>query len=447
MGLIPKTLKFESGDTGIWASAGSGIIYEFSPDTGSRTKPLVRSYGGKKVLMWGRDNLLPYHNRTLLDRSDIRQQLINANVALTAGQELAPYMRVDNDGDGARDTKWVDDKQIQRLIDDLYLNEVYTDTLQDLRENGNSWTEAILNNGRLKVTGTQSLDACECRLAEPIIKGGRVDTLLYADWKATHLAAGDIEEIPLLDSKRPIFTRHSGPLKLAIHVKKHYSGNPHYTHVEWGGTKIWEKIAQKIKEYHLSGLDNNYGWRLHVQVPWSYLQQRKEQLRTAEENSTLTDEQLTIKVKSEIQSLIDQASAGTRNNGKPLYTWIMDNLPNPTEWKVTPIKTDQGDDSYLKLLEIADKKAMNGHGLHPVLGGLQTTGNLGSGSEIMHLTNYHVKFMTPEIRRIALRPIEAILKFNLPDKWRDGRRIGVLDKEMTTQDTSRSGIVTGGIAA
>lgn len=434
--LKPKTLKL---DANIWASTESGIVYEFTDRQYSRTKPHERSYGGRKVIMWGSDNMLPYYNRDLLANNDIKQKLVNTDVALTAGQQLTPYQIVDKDGNGTRDKKWIVDPKVEKLIDELYLNEFYTDTLQDLKENGNSWPEFLLNNGRSKITSVQSLDAVDCRLESPG-KGRPVDTLLVADWKYLHLRSEDITAIPLLDSRRPQIIRGQGPMKVAMHVKKHYSGQPYYSLVEWHGTKIWTRISDLIPQYHESGLNKNYGWRLHVQVPWSYLEDRIAKLVTASDG-TLSEEQAMVKVKKEIQSQIDTASAGVKNNGKPLYSWIMDNMGTATEWKVTEIKSDRGDDSYLKLLDVADRKHMNGHGINPILAGQQATGMLGSGSEILNLVNYHTKFLTPETRRIAMSPINVILKTNLPGKWAEGIRIGVEDIEMATQDKAPGGTV------
>ncbi len=437
MSLKPKTIKIAPD---VWASSETGVVYDFTDRQYSRTKPHKKRFGNIEIVSWGSDNLLPYYNRQLLAENDVKQKIINTDVDLILGKGLTPVQVVEDPKDGTKKIKFIYDPQLEDFIEDFMLNEFFRETLLDLKEMGNSWPEYLLNNGRSKCTSVMSMDAVDCRLSTLNKNSERPDseTLYVADWKYSQLKPTDIESVPLLHVRNPILGKFR---KCAIHIKQQYSGQPYYTLVEWNGTKIWTRISGLVPEFHESALKNGANMRYHLKVPWSYLENRITQVKRNPDNE-LTEEQIFIKVKKEIAKELDDVLNGAKNAGKTLNTWINDNLPNgqAAEWKIETIQTDLKDDSYVELLKTADRKHMNGHGLHPVLAGLETTGTLSSGSEILNLVNYHVQFKTPTIRRTAMKAINPILKLNFPEKWENGIRLGIEDTTLTTQDQNKQGI-------
>lgn len=433
MGLKPKTLKLESSPN-IWMSTASGNVYEFADKNNSRTKPQEQRYGRHKVVKWGTDNLLPYHNRQLLADNDIKQNLINTDVDITCGKGLVFYQLTDDNEDGRKEVKFIRDVELEDWRDEWMLNELYSETVQDVKEFGNSWVEFLLSRDKTKCNSMVSLDAVDCRFEVPDQQNRRrdADTLLLADWKYQSLREEYIQTVPLINFFRPELGEFQ---KCALHVKINYSGQPYYTLAEWHGTRPWTEVSNLIPKFHRSGLKGGYALRYHIKIPITYLEERVGEMK----KDGKTEPEAVKEVKKDIQEMFDDVVGGAENAQKAFYSWINDHIPKPIGWTIEKIETDLKDDSYITLSDAADKKHARGHNLHPVLAGIETSGSLSSGSEILNLLNYHVAYKTSRIRRTAMRPINLVMKMNFPDKWKKGIRIGVEDVELTTLDANPKG--------
>lgn len=410
---------------GIWASTETGNVYQFIDTTYSRTKPNTISKKNRKIVKWGSDNLLPLFNRQILADNDIKQNLIDTDVDITCGKGLVLYTETIEDGKRVKQyLDYSDASELFDWIEDWGIDNFFRESIQDVKEFGNSWAEIILDGGKKMATSLVSLDAVDCRLTQ--VEPGRLDSplLMVADWKNSQLKDDDISEVPLLDILKPDLSNVRG-YKCALHLKKRISGQPYYSLVEWHGTKDYAEIANIIPKFHKQGLKNGYMMRYHIKIPISYLESLMNNGKSAEE------------VKSEIQTQLDAVLKDVENGHKSLVSFINDKMPNPSEWKVEKIETDLKDESYLKLSDHATKVNARGHNLHPVLAGIETSGSLSSGSEILNLINYHVAYKTQRIRDIALRPINLVKNFNFPD-YRN-IKIGVEDVELTTLDKNPNG--------
>ncbi len=202
------------------------------------------------------------------------------------------------------------------------------------------------------------------------------------------------------------------------------SGQPFYSLTEWNGTKVWTKSTNIIPEFHLKALENGYLIRYHVQIPLSYLDQFPQAEQEEEKNR--------------IQRELDAVLSGAENAHKSFYSFINDKIPNAIGWKIEKIDTDLKDESYLKLFETASKVHARGHGINPILAGIEDSGSLSSGSEILNLINYHIAYKTPRMRKLCLRPLVMWKNYNFPDKKKI--KIGVEDVVLTTQDKNKSGV-------
>lgn len=418
----------------VFYSAESGVVYEFLDTTYSRTRPDVLNKDGYKIVKWGSDNLLPYYNRQILAENDIKQNLIDTDVNITTGRGLVFYReKVEK---GKRVIEYLDEVEAQELFDWVYewnLNEYFRETVQDLKEFGNSWTEFIMSRDGKMVASMMSLDAVDCRLERLKDDSPRSDseTLLMADWKYRVLT--DIQAIPLLDVRKPQLGKY---YKSALHIKKVISGQPYYSLVEWHGTKTWADIANYVPKFHKSGLKNGYMLRYHIKIPVSVLKSMQ-QTKNPETGQVYTEKE----AKAAIQSNIDSVLGGADKSQKTLFSFINDTMPNPSEWKIEKIETDLKDDSYIKLFDTASKVHARGHNLHPVLAGIETSGSLSSGSEIMNLLNYQVKYKTQRVRDLALKAIKLVKDYNFPDM--KDIKIGVEDIEFTTMDKNPMGQQSG----
>jgi hypothetical protein len=411
--------RFVAVSPSIFMSADTGNVYEFSDTTHSRTNPRTVSKDGKQIVTWGKDNLLPFHNRQILADNDIKQTLINTDVDITVGKGLVLYRELVEDG--KRRKEYIEDPELEDWMEEINAAETFRETVQDTKEFGNSWTEFILSRDRSKVASIMSLDAVDCRLGLADPANGRTDsTAVYlADWKT--YKQNQVQGVPLLNIHRPVIDGKM--VKFALHVKKIVSGMPFYTLAEWHGTRTWAEIANIIPIFHKQGLKNGYMLRYHIKIPLSYFNGKQ-------------DKELE-KAKIDVQTMLDNVLSGAADAHKAFFSFINDSVPNPAEWSIEKIETDLKDDSYIKLHETASKVHARGHNLHPVIAGIETSGSLSSGSEILNLLNYHVSYKTQRIRNIALKSVVLAKNYNFPDR-RD-IKIGVEDVELTTLDQNPKG--------
>ena len=251
----------------VFASMETGNVYQFEDGYYSRTKPATLKKGKHEIIKWGSDNKLPYLNRRILAENDIKQNLIDTDVNIAAGQYL--YLYTEKIEGNQRIITPVGDPELEDWMDEWHIHDLFTETLQDLKEMGNSWVEFVLSRDRTKVTSMISQDAVDCRLGKITRGSGRRDSdkLLMADWKNESFLDNPIQEVDLLDIRNP---KLGQSVKSAFHVKKIISGMPYYSLVEWYGTKDWTEIANIVPKFHKQGLKNGYMLRYHIKIPMSY---------------------------------------------------------------------------------------------------------------------------------------------------------------------------------
>ena len=411
-----------------FASMETGTVYTFDDRVYSRSEPNTKKYGGKEVIKWGSDNLLPHFNRKILAENDIKQNLIETDVNIAAGQYLYLYTRKIEDGKEIIEP--VDDNELEEWLEAFRVHEQLTETITDLKEMGNSWFEFILNRGRNKVVSGMSQDAVDCRLRKNPKGSTRkdADTLLLADWKNSKLKGEDIQSVPLLDIRNP---QLGNELKVALHIKEIVSGFPYYNLVKWHGTKDWTEVANTVPKFHKKGLKDGYMLRYHIKIPMSYIE------------ALVTDDKKAAEVKKDVMDEIESVLKGSENAHKAFTSFINDKLQMGgnnmfSEFKIEKIETDLKDDSYLKLHSHASMVHARGQGIDPALGGFEAEGRLSAGSEIKNKLNFHIAYKTPRIRRLALRPFNLIKDFNFPEK--KNIKIGIGDMDFTTLDESPSGV-------
>ena len=407
------------------ASSKTGNVFEITSYKSSRTDPYTKIVAGQEIVPWGKDNIQPHHDRQLIAYNDIKQPIINMKVALLCGKRLFFYRDVITE-DGKKEMQLVDDPELEEWLKEEEIENLFKETIQDLEEFGNSFAEFILSRDKSIITSVESMNLVDCRLT-PAINRQDSETLAVGDWLKEKggrtLTKNEIALIPLLPIRKSAkqLGKH---FKTALHVKDHISGFPYYNNPCWFGTKDITEVANIIPKFHLQGLKNGYMMRYHIQIPESYFAKYG------------TEEEKQAEM-SRIQEELDTVISGAENAHKAFYSFTKMLGGNTEEWKITKIETDLKDESYLKLHEVASKTHARGHNIHPVLTGIETSGSLSSGSEILNLLNFFIAYVAPGPRKLAMRPIELFKDYNFPDK--KDIKIGVEDTVLTTIDKNPTG--------
>lgn len=165
----------------------------------------------------------------------------------------------------------------------------------------------------------------------------------------------------------------------------------------WWGTKGWTKVANKVPDFHESGLDNGYNIKYHVSIPDNYF-----------EGDGLTKEE-EEELKNEVCAVIHETLSGKTDSVLFTFHAIDVNGKEISGVKVTPLKNYMSDDAYTTIFNTANSVQASAHGISPILAGIDTGSKLGgSGKELEVAANYLQAFLTLPSRKKLLRLIEAI---------------------------------------
>lgn len=406
-------------DDGFVFSPGASTLYEYIDKSGNdqRGKPLIIGHSsGLKfdIIKWGSNNRLPYENLNLITGNDIKPALIENKTNFIIGKGLIyGYDRVE---DGKHYFEAAQDDKIDEWLERNNIQEELFGLSDDLEIHGNAFVDCILSADGTKLMIARKLDATMSRIG--IEQDSNLESLVYADWLE--------KERPDYSEVIPLYSPFLLPLptRFVMHLRSIQSGQHYYALPVWNGTRDWSGIANIIPRFHEAGLKNGYFIRYHVKIPETYFDKFPAEQRE--------------KKKEELRVQMDAFLSGTDNAHKTFYSFLK-KLPDGTvveDWEIKKIDVDLKDDSYLKLHDHSSKVHARGHNIHPILAGVETSGALSSGSEIMNLVNFHVQYKVHKARTLLLKPIKLAQRIN---KWHPKIIFKFQDVTLTTTDKNPKG--------
>ena len=148
---------------------------------------------GLSYIPWGANNQMPYEILNLIESDETLStcQMFNAEVCYGSGL-------VYNTGKSTTKTReQVDDFFLENNIAGYYLG-----VCQDFKHFAFCVSVIILNADGSKVVRIVRKEACYCRFT-PANKQGKIEKVLYANWRVSIASREDIEVIELLDMASP----------------------------------------------------------------------------------------------------------------------------------------------------------------------------------------------------------------------------------------------------
>ena len=246
---------------------------------------------------WGGDNQLPFNIINLIEKDETLStcQVFNAEVCFGSGLRY----------DTCLASQTVRD-EIEDFMLDNDLASYFLGVSQDFKHFGFAVSVIILNEDATKIVRLIRKEACYCRFT-PADKDGRIDKVLYANWRKCVANRKDIEGIELLDPTAPWrdlqdkLAKQSKTRKFAVvsripTVDSTYYPIPYYAALFKGK---WYNIKQLIGIAKEAKLRNSAPIKYHIEVGAKYWEsifraegitdRKKQQERIVQEKQTILD--------------------------------------------------------------------------------------------------------------------------------------------------------------
>ena len=357
----------------------SGDVYS-SPETLSENT--VKADDGKThtYIMWGNDNQLPYVVKDLIEKNSVMAQNKLFNTLTSYGRGLE-YMDISTLG--AEKPQPTKDADVRRFLLHNSIKRFFAEQIVDLKYYFFTVAVIILNKERSKIVKVVHKDACHCRFDKANKYTGRVEYVLYADWKDND-APEHVEAIPLLDEQDPFGdlmarTGHEKDLgsgfkldsprncKYAIVCKMpmpgcQYYPIPAYTAVFRDG---WYDIYGLLTAAKKTKIKNGQNIRYHVEINVEFWESRA---RSA--GITIGSEKFE-QMKSEFISQLKNYLSGSSNSDKLVWSEF-EALVDGTEkhyLKINVVDTSKAGNEYNDDVAEASNVLCYDDNVHPNLAG------------------------------------------------------------------------------
>ena len=260
---------------------------------------------GLSYMPWGADDEMPYKILNLIEQDETLSTCLLWNAQMCYGNGLEYVM------DGAS-SEVVND--VEEWLLDNQLPSFFLGMAQDLKYWGFAITVFVLSASGKKIARVLRKEAMYCRFA-PADKQGRIDKVLYANWRNTP-SEKEIEVIPLLDEHAPLAdlrSRKQGD-KFAVLTRIPTADHTYYPIPYWASIlrSKWYNIKRLIAVAKESKIKNTAPLKYHVEISDKYFDRifRREHITKPKEQAK--------RVVKEKQQILDFLT-GAENSGK---TWF-----------------------------------------------------------------------------------------------------------------------------
>lgn len=254
---------------------------------------------------WGADNEMPYKILDLIEQDETLSTCLLWNAQMCYGNGLE-YV---TDGACASVKEDVDEWLLDNQLPSFFLGMAH-----DLKYWGFAITVFVLSNSRKKIARVLRKEAMYCRFA-PADKTGRIDKVLYANWRNTPTEK-EIEVIPLLDEYAPLADLRSRKCgdKFAVLTRIPTADHTYYPIPYWASIlrSKWYNIKRLIAVAKESKIKNTAPLKYHVEISDKYFD------RIFKREHITDPKKQVARVAKEKQQILDFLT-GAENSGK---TWF-----------------------------------------------------------------------------------------------------------------------------
>lgn len=363
---------------------------------------------GLSYIPWGADNQMPYEILNLIESDETLStcQMFNAEVCYGSGL-------VYNTGKSTTKTReQVDDFFLENNIAGYYLG-----VCQDFKHFAFCVSVIILNNEGNRIVRIVRKEACYCRFT-PANKQGKIEKVLYANWRVSIASREDIEVIELLDMASPWtdlqerLARKEKARKFAILTRvptpdSTYYPIPYYAALFKGK---WYNIKSLIGMAKEAKLKNSAPIKYHIEISNKYW----EGIFKAEGiTDRLKQKERVVKEKQNILDFL----TGAENAGKAWFSTFYTNPNGDEQHDVVITKVDddkEGGDWSTDIQEAVNMFCFTMRVHSNLVGSVPGKGQTNnSGSDKRELYTIAQALQKP-YHDLLFLPHRIIIKFN---KW------------------------------
>ena len=271
----------------------------------------IKLTDGTSYMPWGGDNLMPYNILDMIEKDETLStcQIFNAEVCYGSGLQY--------------NTSRCTAKVKEQVEDFLLANDLasyFLGVCQDFKHFGWCVSVIILDNEGKRIVSLHRKEVCYCRFS-PANEDGRIEYVLYANWKKSIGNTKEVEKIHLLCPDNPWgdlqerMQKKSAPRKYAVICRvptpdSTYYPIPYYAALFRGK---WYNIKQLIAMAKEAKLKNSAPLKYHIEVSQRYW----EGIFKRERITDIKKQQ--ERVVKEKQQIIDFLT-GAENSGKALFS-------------------------------------------------------------------------------------------------------------------------------
>ena len=423
--------------------------------------PVLRS-GEYRILSYGQHNLEPNEVKEMITRNRLLPELIEKQIRMLYGQGAVLYKTKTEGREVVREfcndneiLSWLDSWQEAGLQDNFrtYLNKCIRSFYFD---------EGIFTRwrfkksrrigGRLPVAGLEALSSTRCRFASKF----EVDPHNYEDRDFQLVLFGDWEYSANANFKPYPRFNYTDPFAYGICIN--YTKNPSQGEEVYAFNKFYKGIKDWIKGSNLTPayindyLENAFSARLHVIIPYSWVESKRRMLEDiCEKNAELEEagkKLLTIKfddndvmevgtqynenimneyANRELARFTRFLSGAGKNQGKVYSSYsYLTNEGKPDRWIIEEIP--QKYKEYIEGLTSYDKRADEvitmAKGVDSSISNISKDGIISkSGADAYYNYMIYLSNLTiPE--EVVTSDINYAIRLNFPEKYQQGIRVG-----------------------
>ena len=357
----------------------SPTAYSSDPDDKLREMPVKTEQGEFTIILWGKDNKLPYDIKKDIEHNSVMSQNKLFNTLTCYGRGLE-YM--DAATMGEKQPKPTQDPDIKKWLLRNAMKLFFAEQIVDLKYYYFSVAVIILNNARNKIVKVIHKDACHCRF-EKANKNGDIEHVLYADWN-TDTVPEDIEVIPLLNEQDPFgdLAARTGKEKDELGIFKptppnqkkfavvckmpgvgcHYYPIPPYTASLRDG---WYEIYGYLTAAKKAKIKNGQNIRYHVEINTEFWNQLARSQGIKVNTDAFTD------MKNKFITSIREYLSGSKNSDKLLWSEFDSGLDGTERHyiKINVVDTSKAGNEYNDDVAEASNVLCYDDNVHPNLAG------------------------------------------------------------------------------